>query len=85
MEMTKKQEKQAISWAKESIQKKFTQMFGFAPSKRDIIPLEVGYHYDKELDMWFCDSLGFHVGGIGYGYNMAQVSRNDAYDLKEDN
>ena len=79
--MTKAQENEALNYAKELIQKKFTEQYGFAPSKKQIIPLEASYNHDKNLDLWFCDTLGFRIGNIGYSYTMGHpVTRNEVYD-----
>ena len=78
--MTNAQENRAINWAKEAIQKQFTQLYGFAPSKKDIIPLEAGYS-KTEIGDYYCDSLGFRVGRIGYSYRIGEgTTKNDAYD-----
>lgn len=79
--MTKAQETQAINYAKEIIQLRFEGLYGFAPTKKQIIPLEAGFSYDKELDLHYCDSLGFRVGGVGYSYIIGQpLTKNESYN-----
>ena len=82
MKLTKKQEIGSINVAKSIIQNRFTEMYGFAPALKDIIPLEASYNYDHDLEIWFCDSLGFRIRGIGYGWSAKYgLARNEAYDM----
>lgn len=77
--MTNTQEKKALDGAFGDIQKSFTKLYGFAPSKNQIIPLEASY--DTISDVYWCESLGFRVGTVGYSYRMGHpVTKNDAYD-----
>ena len=79
--MTKTQENEALNYAKQHIQDKFKEQLGFAPSKNLIIPLEAGYNYDPDLDLYYCDFLGFRVGSIGYSYRIGEpVEPYDAYN-----
>ena len=79
--MTKAQENQAINNTKEIIQLRLEGLYGFAPSKKQIIPLEVNFDYDKELDLWYCDALGFRIEGVGYSYRIGQpLEKNEAYN-----
>ena len=71
--MTKAQETIVLNVTKEAIQEKFEKEFGFAPSKNQIIPLEASYSYDNGLDFYYCDSLGFRVGAIGYSYSIGKA------------
>ena len=70
--MTRAQEERALNSAKEAIRDKFKEEFGFAPAKKDIIPLEASYNYDSDLDLHYCDALGFRIGGIGYSYRIGE-------------
>lgn len=79
--MTKAQEYEAINNTKEIIQLRLEGLYGYAPAKKQIIPLEAGYSYDKELDLWYCDSLGFRIGAVEYSYRIGQpLEKNEAYN-----
>lgn len=81
--MTKAQENTALNTAKENIRAEFHKMYGFSPSKKEIIPLEASYNTNPFLskDFYFCESLGFRVGSIGYSYRMGEgLQKNDAYN-----
>ena len=82
MKMTKKDENEALNYAKTTIQKEFKKQYGFAPSLKEITPLECSYTYNHDFDMWTCDSLGFRINNIGYGWGIRYgLARNEAYDM----
>ena len=87
--MTKKDEQFALNQAKETIQKEFVKFIGFAPSKKDIHPLECSYEYFKpewtDDGLWIVTTLGFHIGGLGYALDdCGHVTRAEWYDMNQD-
>lgn len=79
--MTKAQENTALNNTKEIIQLRLEGLYGFAPSKKQIIPLEASYNYDSDLDLHYCESLGFRIGAVGYSYRIGQpLEKNEAYN-----
>ena len=87
--ITKKDEQWALNQAKESIQKEFIHYIGFAPQKKDIIPLECSWEYFKPDNctdgVWLCENLAFAIGGLGYVLDgLGKVIRAEWYDLNND-
>ena len=79
--MTKKEERQALEVITEMIQEKFTKMFGFAPAKKDIIPLECSY--TKWMDEWIVEDMGFRVKKIGWVITKyGEIERAEQYDYE---
>lgn len=80
MRVLKKDENQMIDIIKERIQEEFVKMYGFAPSKKDIRPMEYGAEIYCET--WIITDMAFCVGSKGWCYTkQGNVERNDAYDI----
>ena len=78
--MTRTEENRALNDIKDEIRAAFHNIYGFSPSKKEIIPLEAGYT-KSEVGYYYCNSLGFRVGSIGYSYRMGEgLQKNEAYD-----
>ena len=79
---TKKDQNEMIDITKERIIERFKSEYGFAPCKKEIIPLEYGSMYMEEYKMWIITDMAFSVGNKGYVItNTGDVERNDYYDL----
>ena len=68
-----------MSEMKALICQEFKRQYGFAPSKKAIVPLESGGAGNK------VDWLAFHVGGKGYTFDVCrrfELVRDEVYDLK---
>lgn len=71
-----KNDKMMIDECKNKIVESFKKEFGFAPAKKNIIPLESA---DNSI---IIDFMGFAVNGVGYSWNFFNgVVKNDAYDM----
>lgn len=80
MKVFKKDEKQMIDIIKERIQEEFIKMFGFAPSKKDIRPMEYGAEIYCET--WIITEMAFCIGSKGWCYTkQGNVERADVYDI----
>ena len=85
MKMTKSDEKFALTNALKGAQKSFREIYGFAPSLKEMHPLECSYNYFKPEfctdGVWYCENLAFHVGGFGYVYDGLVVTKADWYNM----
>lgn len=79
--MTKKEEYEALEIAKKCIQEAFIDKFGFAPAKKDIIPLEVSFI--RWCEMYIVEDMDFRVKKIGWVYTkIGTIERADQYDAE---
>ena len=78
--ITKADERFAMNTAKEGIQKAFTAQFGFAPSKKDICPMEYGA--STYYGVYMIEKMAFCIKNIGWIYTeQGHVERAEQYDI----
>ena len=78
--ITKREEKEAMNQAMEDIQKGFTKMYGFAPSKKDIRPMEYGA--GRYYGVYMIESMAFCIGKIGWVLTKTgKIERAEQYDI----
>ena len=65
-------DKKAINDAKEILQLRFEGLYGFAPTKKQIVPLEVSFETDKMLNLYYVSSLLFRIRDKEYLYRIGQ-------------
>ena len=80
--ITRKETNEMIEITKEMIIEKFKREYGFAPCKKEIVPLEYGSMYIEEYKTWIITDMAFSVGNKGYVLtNTGRVERNEDYNL----
>ena len=60
----KREYKEMIDYAIERIQKEMKELYGYAPAKKEIVPLEFGA--DRVDGYWFITDMHFAVGNVEY-------------------
>lgn len=61
---SKREYKEMVDYAIERIQKEMKEMYGYAPTKKEIVPLE--FASDRIDGFWFISDMRFAVGTVEY-------------------
>lgn len=61
---SKREHKEMIDYAIERIQKEMKEMYGYAPAKKEVVPLEMGS--DRIDGYWYVTDMHFAIGNVEY-------------------